>query len=78
LLDVPHLHVTLTTDDLLWPFFHADHSLLKVLLKTAAQACPERSRRAIRELVADLYPDVRIGLTCTCSAGASGLTYVNR
>ena len=57
LLDVPHLHVTLTTDDLLWPFFHADRSLLKVLLKTAAQA--------VRELVADLYPDVRIGLVYT-------------
>jgi hypothetical protein len=26
LLDVTHLHVTLTTDDLLWPFFHADRS----------------------------------------------------
>lgn len=44
-LDVPHLHVTLTTDDLLWPFFHADRSLLKLLLKTAAQA--------VRELVAN-------------------------
>ena len=27
---------TLTTDDLLWPFFHTDRSLLKVLLKTAS------------------------------------------
>ena len=57
LLDVPHLHVTLTTDDLLWPFFHTDRSLLKVLLKTAAQA--------VRELVADLRPDVRIGMVYT-------------
>lgn len=37
----------------MWPFFHTDRSLLKVLLKTGAQA--------VRELVADLYPDVRIG-----------------
>jgi hypothetical protein len=56
-LDVPHLHVTLTTDDLLWSFFHTDRSLLKVLLKTAAQA--------VRELVTDLYPGVRIGLVYT-------------
>ena len=57
LLDVPHLHVTLTTDDLLWPFFHTNRSLPKVLLKTAPQA--------VRELVADLYPGVRIGLVYT-------------
>ena len=54
LLDVPHFHVTLTTDDLLWPFFHTNRLLLKVLLKTAAQA--------VREMVADICPDVRIGL----------------
>jgi len=59
LYDVPHLHVTLTSDDLLWPHFHIHRSLLKVLLKTAAQACPERSRRAVRELVKDLYPGGR-------------------
>jgi len=42
LLDVPHVHITLTTDDLLRPFFHADRSLLKVLLTTAAQAVRDR------------------------------------
>jgi hypothetical protein len=57
LLEVPHLHVTLTTHDLLWPFFHTNRSLLKVLLKTASHA--------IRELVADLYPGVHIGLVYT-------------
>lgn len=57
LLEVLHLHITLTIDDLLWPFFHANRSLLKILLPTAAQA--------IRELVADLYPGVRIGLIYT-------------
>ena len=41
----------------MWPFFHTDRSLLKVLLKTAPQA--------VRELVADLYPGVRIGLVYT-------------
>ena len=43
LFDVPHLHVTLTIDDLLWPIFHAHRSLLKVLLKTAQRitiTCP--------------------------------------
>jgi hypothetical protein len=37
LFDVPHLHVTLTIDDLLWPVFRPHRSLLKVLLKCAAQ-----------------------------------------
>jgi hypothetical protein len=54
LLDVPHLHLTLTIDDVLRPFFYDQHSLLKVLLAAAAQA--------VREVLGDLYPDVRIGL----------------
>jgi hypothetical protein len=44
LCDVPHLHVTLTINDLLWPFFLAYRSLLKLLLKTAAQAALEALR----------------------------------
>jgi hypothetical protein len=36
---LPHLHVTLTTDDFLRLSFHADRPLLKLLLKTAAQIC---------------------------------------
>ena len=44
LLDVPHLRGTLTADDLLWPFFHTDRSLLKVLLKTSPQAVRYASR----------------------------------
>ena len=47
LFDVPHLHVTLTVDNLLWPFFHAHRSLLKVLLKIAAQAIRELWKRSI-------------------------------
>jgi hypothetical protein len=57
MLDVPHLNVTLTTDDLLRPFFHADRSLLKLLLQAAAQA--------VREVIEDLYPGVRIGMVYT-------------
>jgi len=62
-----HLHVTLTIDDLLWPFFHASRSLLKVLLKTAAQA--------LRKLVDELYPGVRIGLVYTVHTGGHDLDF---
>ena len=65
--DVPHLHVTLTVDDLLWPHFHAHRSLLKVLLKTAAQA--------VRELVEELYPGVCIGLVYTVHTGGRDLGF---
>jgi len=61
LYDVPHLHVTLTIDDLLWPFFLAYRFLLKLLLKTAALA--------VRELVEELYPGVRIGMIYTVHTG---------
>jgi hypothetical protein len=57
MLDVPRLHITLTTDDLLQPFFYTDRSLLKLLLQVAAQA--------VREVLEDLYPDVRIGMVYT-------------
>jgi hypothetical protein len=57
LLEVPHLHITLTTDDLLWPCFLDDRSRLKILLHTAAQV--------VRELVDELYPGVRIGMIYT-------------
>jgi hypothetical protein len=67
LLEVPHLHITLTTDDLLRPFFHADRSLLKVLLKTAPQA--------IRELLDELYPGVRIGLVYTVHTAGRDLGF---
>ena len=38
MLDVPHLHITLTTDDLLRPFFRKDSRLLKELLRVGTQA----------------------------------------
>jgi len=63
MLDVPHLHITLTIDDLLRPFFYADRSLLKLLLQVAAQA--------VREVLEDLYPSVRIGMVYTVATLAS-------
>jgi len=67
LLEVSHLHIALTTDDLLRPFFHADRSLLKVLLKTALQA--------IRELLDELYPGVRVGLVYTVHTAGRDLGF---
>jgi hypothetical protein len=57
LLKVPHFHITLTTDDLLWSCFLDDRSRLKILLQTAAQV--------VRELVEELHPGVRIGMIYT-------------
>ena len=44
-----------------WPFFHHRRSLLKLLLKTTAQA--------IRELVDERYLGVRIGIVHTVHTG---------
>jgi hypothetical protein len=55
MLDMPHVHITI--DNLLRPFFYADRSLLKLFLKVAA--------RAVREVLEDLYPDMRIGMPYT-------------
>ena len=57
LLDVPHLRVTLITEDLLRLSFHADRSLLKVFPKTAPQA--------LCELLEDLFHDAHVGLIYT-------------
>ena len=54
LLEVPHLHLTLTIDDALRSFFHADRALLNDLLQVAAQA--------VKEVLTDLYPGVRVGM----------------
>jgi hypothetical protein len=67
LLEVPHLHLTLTIDDALRPFFQADPLLLKDLLKVASQA--------VQELLADLYPDVRVGLIYTLHTFGRDLGY---
>jgi hypothetical protein len=57
MLDVPPLHITLTIDDLLRPFFYADRSLLILLLQVASQA--------VREVIDDIYPGLRIGMVYT-------------
>jgi hypothetical protein len=57
LLEVSHLHLTLTIDDALRPFFLADRRLLKELLQVGAQA--------VQEVLADLYPGVRIRMVYT-------------
>ena len=54
LLEVPHLHLTLTIDDALRPFFHAERVLLNDLLQVAPQA--------VQAVLTDLYPGVRVGM----------------
>jgi hypothetical protein len=57
ILDVPHLHITMTTDDSLRPFFRRERRLLKELLRVAAQA--------VQEVIEELYPGIRIGIVYT-------------
>ncbi len=45
------------------------------VLKTTAQACPERSRRAVRELAQEPYPGVRIGMIYTVHTGGRDLGF---
>jgi hypothetical protein len=67
LLEVPHLHLTLTIDDALRPFFYADRALLNDLLQVAAQA--------VQEVLAERYPGVRPGLIYTPHTYGRGLGY---
>jgi hypothetical protein len=57
ILEVPHLHITLTTDDSLRPFFRRDSRLLNELFRVGAQS--------VQEVVSDLYPGIRIGMVYT-------------
>jgi len=57
LLDVPHLHLTLTVAQELRETFYHDRRLLKVLLQVAAEA--------VRQVVAEFYPGVQIGMIYT-------------
>jgi hypothetical protein len=57
ILDVPHLHITLTTDDSLRPFFRRERRLLNELLRIGSQA--------VLEVIQDLYPGIRIGIVYT-------------
>ena len=57
ILEVPHLHITLTTADSLRPFFLKDRSLLKELLLMGTQA--------VLEVVQSIHPGIRIGIVYT-------------
>jgi hypothetical protein len=61
LLDVPHLHLTLTITKEMRPYFDRDRSLLKLLLTTAADA--------VRQVIAVTYGDIRVGLVYTLRSG---------
>jgi hypothetical protein len=57
LLDVPHLHLTLTIAKELRRFFDRDRNLLKLLLSAAAEA--------VRQVVALTYGAIQVGLVYT-------------
>jgi hypothetical protein len=67
MLEVPHLHITLTTDDSFRPFFRRDSRLLKELLRVGAQA--------VQEVLYDLYPGMQIGLIYTVQPFGRDLEY---
>ena len=58
LLDVPHLHLTLTIAKEMRPYFDRDRSLLKLLLTVAAEA--------VRQVIADTYGHIQVELVYTC------------
>ncbi|MBA3075812.1 MAG: hypothetical protein FP831_19625 [Anaerolineae bacterium] len=57
ILEVPHLHITLTTADSLHHFFLKDRGLLKELLLVGAQA--------VLDVVQSIHPGIRIGFVYT-------------
>jgi hypothetical protein len=57
ILEVPHLHITLTIPDSLRPFFLKDRRLLKELFRIGVQA--------LQEVISNLYPGMRIGIVYT-------------
>ena len=67
MLEVPHLHITLTTDNSFRPFFRRDSRLLKELLRLGAQA--------VQEVLSDLYPGMQIGLVYTVHTFGRDLGY---
>ena len=67
MLEVPHLHITLTTDDSFRPFFRKDSRLLKELLRVGTQA--------VQEVLSDLYPGMQIGLVYTVHTAGRDLGY---
>jgi hypothetical protein len=67
LLDVPHLHLTLTIAREMRPYFDHDRSLPRLLLSTAADA--------VRQVIAVTYGDMRVGLVYTGSFYPKGNGY---
>jgi hypothetical protein len=67
LLDVPHLHLTLTIAKEMRRYFDRDRSLLKLLLTTAADA--------VRQVIAVTYGDIRVGLVYTCHTFGRDLVF---
>ena len=67
LLDVPHLHLTLTIAQELRQTFHDDRRLLDTMLKVAADA--------VRQVVAEHYPGLRIGLIYTAHTFGRDLVF---
>jgi hypothetical protein len=60
ILEVPRLHIILTTDDSFRSFFRRDSRLLDELLRVGHQA--------VQGLVSEIYPGMRIGLVYTLKA----------
>ena len=67
MLEVPHLHITLTTDNSFRPFFRRDSRLLKELLRLGAQA--------VQEVLSDIYTGMQIGLVYTVHTFGRDLGY---
>jgi len=67
MLEVPHLHITLTTDDSFSTFLPEDSRLLKELLRVGAQA--------VQEVLSDLHPGMQIGLVYTVHTFGRDLGY---
>lgn len=67
ILEVPHLHITLTTDDSFRPFFREDSRLLDELFKVGADA--------VKQVVLELYPGMQIGMIYTVHTYGRGLGY---
>jgi hypothetical protein len=67
LLDVPHLHLTLTIAKEMRRCFDRDRSLLKLLLTTAADA--------VRQVIAVTYGDIQVGLVYTCHTFGRDLVF---
>jgi hypothetical protein len=67
LLEVPHLHLTLTIAKEMRRYFDHDRSLLKLLLITAADA--------VRRVIALTYGDLRVGLVYTCHTFGRDLVF---